>query len=202
MGRRLLTAAFVAASLVVAGCTIQQDESSRIIPNEQRGQFGLQPTGDVAAGSNRIFLLAPASGDEQPRLRSALRGVPNDPEEIVKSLFAGPNADEQERGLSSALPDDLELLDARVLRRDLTVDVTDAFDQLTPDALRLAVAQLVATANEIEGVENLRLRIDGENQLWPLGDGENTDRVLTIYDYPGLIESSQPAYPGVPTANL
>ncbi|MGK0424745.1 MAG: hypothetical protein ACJAZD_002268, partial [Ilumatobacter sp.] len=28
-----------------------------------------------------------------------------------------------------------------------------------------------------------------------------TDRLLTVYDYPGFIESSQPAYPAIPSAN-
>ena len=61
--------------------------------------------------------------------------------------------------------------------------------------------ELVATSNEIDGVENLGLQINREDQVWPRGDGQNTNRRLTIYDYPGFVESSQPAYPAIPTAN-
>jgi spore germination protein GerM len=75
------------------------------------------------------------------------------------------------------------------------------FDELTAVALRTAVAQIVATASEIDGIEQVRIQIDGENQVWPVGDGENTGRPLTVYDYPGFIESSQPAYPAIPRAN-
>ena len=44
----------------------------------------------------------------------------------------------------------------------LTVDLNDVFDELTPDGLRLAVAQIVSTATEIGGVRSVQLRVDGE----------------------------------------
>ena len=80
----------------------------------------------------------------------------------------------------------------------LTVDVTDTFDALTPEALRLAVAQIVTTATDIEGIQSVQLRIDGTSRVWPLGNGELTDRPLTAFDYPGLVESTQPEFPGIP----
>ena len=201
MGRWKLAGALVVAVSSVVGCAIQVDEAARPIPERDRGQFGVQEAGDVAAGTSRIFLTAPATGDQQARLRSVRRNVPDEPEEIFKSLIAGANENERDAGLTSNLPDDLMLRSARLRGRILTVDVNDVFNELTPDALRGAVAQLVATANEIDGAENLRLQINGENQAWPLGDGQNTDRLLTIYDYPGFVESSQPAYPALPTAH-
>ncbi len=198
--RRRLTRSCLAVVVVSlgAGCAIAVDDSARPISESERGQFGLEATGDEAAGSNRIFLLA---GDQQARLRSVRRDVASDPELILASLLEGPNAAERDEGLVSNLPDDLVLQYARLRGRTLTVSVNDVFDELTPDALRTAVAQMVATANEVDGVENLKLQIDGENQVWPLGDGQNTDRLLTIYDYPGFVESTQPAYPAVPAAN-
>ncbi len=201
MGRWKLAGAVVVAVSTLVGCAIQVDESTRPVPERDRGQLGVQESGDAAAGTSRIFLTAPGTGEPQARLRSVRRNVPDEPAEIFESLIAGANENERDTGLASNLPDDLDLISARLRGRILTVDVNDVFDELTPDALRVAVAQLVATANEIDGVENLRLQINGENQVWPLGDGQNTDRLLTIYDYPGFVESSQPAYPALPTAN-
>ncbi len=198
--RRLVTT-IMCVALSLAGCAIEVDDAARPVPERERGQFGAQATGDAAAGSNRVFLVAPAAGDQEARLRSVRRAVPSDAESILTSLIEGPNSAEREAGLASNLPDGLEIDTARLRGRILTVNVNDVFRDLTSDALRIAVAQLVATANEIEGVESLRLQIGGENQVWPLGDGENTDRPLTIYDYPGFVESSQPAYPAIPTAN-
>jgi hypothetical protein len=35
--------------------------------------------------------------------------------------------------------------------------------------------------------------------VWPRGNGELTDDPLTAYDFPGLVESTQPAFPGTPS---
>lgn len=198
--RRILTS-IICLALSLAGCSIEVDETARAVPESERGQLGEQPTGDEATGSNRVFLLAPAAVDQEARLRSVRRDVPSDAEGILNSLIDGPNSAEREAGLSSNLPDGLELNSARLRGRILTVSVNDVFGELTSDALRIAVAQLVATSNEIDGVESLRLQIDSENQVWPIGNGQNTDRPLSIYDYPGFVESSQPPYPAIPTAN-
>ena len=198
--RRILTS-IICVALSLAGCSIEVDETARPVPENERGQLGEQSTGDEATGSNRVFLLAPATVDQESRLRSVRRDVPSDAEDILNSLIDGPNSAEREAGLSSNLPDGLEVNSARLRGRILTVSVNDVFGELTSDALRIAVAQLVATSNEIDGVESLRLRIGNQNQVWPIGNGQNTDRPLTIYDYPSFVESTQPAYPAVPTAN-
>jgi spore germination protein GerM len=118
---------------------------------------------------------------------------------VLESLFAGPNSSERDAQLDTAIPSDVELLGARSVGEVLTVDVNDVFDELTPDGLRLAVAQIVSTATDIDGVQSVQLRIEGEPGVWPLGNGELTQRPLTKYDYPGLVESSQPAFPAIPS---
>ena len=52
---------------------------------------------------------------------------------VLSSLFAGPNATERDALLDTAIPSDVELLDARPVGRVLTVDLNDVFDELTPD---------------------------------------------------------------------
>ena len=194
--RRIFSA--LLAGVLAASCAISQDAAPVDIPQDRRGQFGAEPTGDAAAGNNRVFLVNSAIDG---RLRSVLRAGSSDAEGIFRSLFAGPNAAEADSGLSTFLPEGLEVNNARIRVRSLTLDVNDVFDELTAVALRTAVAQIVATASEIDGIEQVRIQIDGENQVWPVGDGENTGRPLTVYDDPGFIESSQPAYPAIPSAN-
>lgn len=185
--------------LLATGCAIQPDESPKAIPLDQRGDFSVETSGDEATGSSRIYLLTPSAPDEPQRLRAVPRDVPGDPSALLTSLLSGPNESEREAQLVSAIPNELELLSARTVGRVLTLDVTDAFSELTPEALRLAVAQIVNTAGELDGVQAVRIRVNNENRVWPLGDGELTDRPLTVYDYPGLVESSQPALPAVPS---
>ena len=58
---------------------------------------------------------------------------------------------------------------------------------------------IVFTATEIQGVRAVRLRVDGQDQRWPKGDGETREGALTVYDFPGLVQSAQPPYPAVPS---
>ena len=196
--RRIL--ALLAGTLMaVSGCSIQPDASPNDLPANRAEVFGDVATGDVAAGTNRIYLLAPTDPEVPQRLRPAQRDVPTAPKSVLDTLFAGPNAAERDAQLDTAIPADARVLAARPVGQLLTVDLTDVFDELTPDGLRLAVAQIVSTATDIEGVQSVQLRIDGEPRVWPLGIGELTDRPLTKFDYPGLVESSQPAFPAIPS---
>jgi spore germination protein GerM len=184
---------------LLSACSIQPDASPNDLPAERAEVFGEVATGDEAAGTNRIYLLAPPDPEEAQRLRSVQRDVPTTPFSVLSSLFAGPNATELDTLLDTAIPSDVELLAARPVGQVLTVDLNDVFDELTPGGLRLAVAQIVSTATDIEGVESVQLRIDGEPRVWPLGNGELTNRPLTRFDYPGLVESTQPSFPAIPS---
>lgn len=190
----------VTFAVLTAACSIQADSSPRVIPEEQRGDFGQPEPGDEAAGSNRIYLLTPSTPGEQQQLRAVQRDVASTPTAVLDSLFAGPNPDEQAELLGTAIPATLELLSARTIGTLLTVDVGDGLEELTTEAVGLVVAQIVTSATELDSVRSVRLRTNGEDQVWPLGNGGLEARPLTAYDYPGLVESSQPQYPAIPSA--
>jgi len=97
------------------------------------------------------------------------------------------------------LPGGLQLLSATRRGGELRVDVSSELGELSGEALVAAVAQLVFTASELDGVQSVKILIDGADQQWPAGNGELQSLPLTIYDYPGLVLSSQPAYPAIPT---
>jgi hypothetical protein len=199
MTRRLVLVLLAVTGLLSA-CAIQPEATPNDVPAERSGVFGDPTTGDVAAGSNRVFLLAPTDAEEPQRLRSVLRDVGGTPADVLQSLFAGPNADERAEQLDTAIPTDVELMSTpRTVGEILTIDLNDVFAELTPDGLRLAVGQIVTTATEIDGVRAVQLRIDGEPRVWPRGNGELTDDALTEFDFPGLVESSQPEFPGTPS---
>lgn len=190
----------MAVALLVTSCAIREDGAPRAIPLDQRGNFGELATGEAAEGGSRIYLLRPAGTDEQALLRAVPRSEAATAEELLGSLLAGANEEESATGLSTAIPAGLEIIEARTVGTRLTIDINDAFSELTDLGLRQALAQIVATSTEIDQVQQIRLRVDGENQGWPTGDGEVTDRPLTIYDYPGFLESSQPDFPALPSA--
>ncbi len=196
---RQVIAVLVVVVTAVTGCSIQPESAPTDLPPERADVFGEPATGDEAAGTNRIYLLAPADLDAPQRLRSVQRDVPTAPAAVLASLFAGPNSSERDEQVDTAIPSDVELLAARPVGQVLTVDLNDVFGELTPEGLRLAVAQIVTTATDIDGIEAVQLRVDGLPRVWPLGNGELTERPLTKFDYPGLVESTQPAFPAFPS---
>ena len=203
VGRAGAGAAAVLATSVAltAACGIEPDGAPRNIPVDQRGQ--LEPT-DVDAGestgASRVFMLTEGGEDGQRLLRSVLRDVPSAPADVLQALFDGPNEDELEEGLLTQLPPEVELLSSpRRVAGTLNVDLSPEILELQSSALRYAVAQIVYTADELDGVRSVRLRVDGENQAWPAGRGELRIEPLTVYDFPGFAESAQPAYPAVPS---
>jgi hypothetical protein len=184
-----------------AACSIPTDDAPRAIPEEDRVGLDDQEEGDPAVGSNLIFLLAPTLPGEPAQLRAVQRDVSSTAAALLQSLYSGPNTEEIAEGIGTAVPADLELHSVSTVQAVLTVDMSDSLAPLTVDAVTLAVAQIVATVSELDSVRAVRILINGEDQVWPLGNGGLADRALTIYDYPGMVESSQPAYPAIPSAD-
>ena len=196
--RRWARVAAGLAAAVVGGCAIQPDSGPRDIPAARRAQLEQAgPQAGQATGAGRIFLVA-TEDDGQTELRSVLRNA-SEGEPLIRALIDGPNEGELDTGLETALPDDLTLQAARLVAGTMNVDVSDTILLLNSIELRLAIAQIVYTAAEIDGVRSVRVRVDGAAREWPNGRGELRAEALTVYDYAGLAESAQPAYPPVPS---
>jgi spore germination protein GerM len=156
--------------------------------------------GQAAAGSGRIYLLAPDVPGQPGRLRSVARDIADDPAAVMRALLAGPNANEFGNRYRSGLPADMEVL--HVTRRSggiVLLDVNDAITALRGDELILALAQIVYSLSDVSGVSGVEITVNGSAARWPASTGELQSDPLTVYDYPGLEPSTQPAYPAVPS---
>lgn len=197
-GMRSFAASSVVTGVLVVvlwGCGVQPDAAPRDLPEEERAiALDVGPTGSDASGANRIFLVAP--GEER-----LLRSVPREAatrEELIKILLAGPNDDELAAQYSSYIPPNTELLSARTQGQVLTINLSGGITELSGTNLAQAVAQIVYTASELDGVEAVQLRADDEELAWPKLTGETTADPLRIYDYPNLVVTAQPDFPTVP----
>ena len=90
--------------------------------------------------------------------------------------------------------------------REPTVGVRPVRDpdrpiHLSGSGLVQALAQVVYTATELDGVRSVEIKVDGETQAWPTADLDTTSEPLTIYDYPGMVRSAQPDYPSLPSGS-
>lgn len=185
----------------LASCSIDPENTPRDIAVRDRQDLRVnfdQPAG-AATGSGRIFLLSPEVIGQSRTLQSVARDVGDTPAEGMRALFEGPNSGELQRLLRTAIPPGTRLLDVAQDGDELIVDVSSEFQQLTGEALVDGVAQIVLTASETSGVSSVTIAIDGVPQQWPAASGELQSEPLTRYDFPGLVLTSQPAFPSVPS---
>jgi spore germination protein GerM len=193
--------ALVICLLAVSACGIDNDTAPRPISDANQQQLvdvSTKPQ-SPAGGSDRVFLLAPDSSTET-HLRAAPRDVGDSATQRLASLFGALSVAETSARLRTAIPEGLQLHSA-VLGTDgtLVVDVSDQLVTLSGAPLIEAVAQIVFTASEVQDVRRVDLLVDGERQQWPAADGELRTQPLTVFDYPGFVESTQPDFPAVPS---
>jgi hypothetical protein len=187
--------ALVTLATGLMACGVQPDALPRDVPAADRS---LSPANDVASddasGESRVYLVAPG---EVRQLRSVPRQSTSQVE-LLDILAAGPTETESAAQLTSAIPPDVTILAARPVGSVLYVDLSAELTELSGDGLILAVAQIVLTGVDIDGIETVQITVDGERFPWPRADGSTTTGLLRIYDYPGLYMWAQPSYPALP----
>ncbi len=193
MRRRLSLLWFVAG--LTCGCGIQTDSQPRDVPEEKRALRDPDASTANATGAGRVYLVSPG---EQHLLRSVPREAVSR-QNLMEVLFLGPNGDELSAQYGSAIPPGTGLLSTDSKGNVLVLDVSSDFTDLPLQRLTQALAQIVYTATELEGVQAVELTVDGEPVPWPKGNGSSTTGALRTYDYPGFVQTAQPPYPAVPS---
>ena len=186
----------------MTACGIAPDGSPRDIPEADQRQLGVATdSGGATAGSARIYLLSPAVSGVAPTLQPVARNVRETPSSVLASLLAGANSDERAKQFRTALPNGLTVLGTRLVAGTLHLDVGRVILDISGTDLIDAIDQIVYTVSEIDGVRDVSISVDGAPQRWPTADGSLQSAPLSVYDFPGLVTSAQPAYPAVPSQN-
>lgn len=101
----------------------------------------------------------------------------------LEQLAAGPTAADEAAGLTTAVPDGVEVLDVSIADGTATIDLSGAFDDGGGSlSMFLRLAQLVHTATQFPTVERVALRIDGEPVTTFSGEGIELPETLTRAD--------------------
>lgn len=195
----LATAALAAVTL--GACGISADAEPRDVPAVQQQELGVNgdPAAGATGGESRIYLLAADVSGQATVLQAVARDIEPTPTATLLALLAGANTSELDRQLRSALPTGTVLRSVVLRGGVLVVDLSPEILQLTGSDLVLALAQIVFSVSEIDTVRAVSIVVDGATQFWPDGTGVLTASPLTVYDFPGLVASSQPAYPALPS---
>lgn len=199
MNRRIIPRLSVLLlSIALSACAIGSESSPRRIDADPgRNSNNEVASNDATTGIGRIHLQRTDSAGESS-LVAVQRDVPVDASAILIALFEGPSAEEQQAGLRSAIPRGTELRSVRfVATGTLRADISAAIFDATGDDLVSAMAQIVLTLSDIDGVEQVAVTVDGRETEWPRGDGTLVSRPLTPFDFPGRAVSSQPDYPTI-----
>ena len=200
--RVMRCAAVIGVAVIgLSSCSIDAEGTPRDIAVRDRQDLrvNFDQRAGAATGSGRIFLLSPEVIGQPRTLQSVARDVGDTPAEAMQALFEGPNSEELQRLLRTAIPPGTRLLDVAQDGDELVVNVSSELQQLTGEALIDGVAQIVFTASEISGISAVTIAIDGVSQQWPAASGELQSQPLTRYDFPGRVQTSQPAFPSVPS---
>jgi len=194
--RRAIGAVAVIAGVVaLAGCGVQPDSAPRELPLDERDLIVGNESANVdASGADRIYLIGPG----EDRLLRSVRRAASSAEDLVNLLLLGPNDAETQDQFTSAIPSTTRLIDSHTNGQIFTVDLTSDILDLDTQNLTRAVAQIVYTATELDGIESVRIEVDHEPLSAPTPGGDTTTGQLRIYDFPGLLQTSQPAYPAAP----
>lgn len=187
--------AAVATVAVMSACGISPAAAPTDVPVGERSlAIGADTSAGIASGESEIYLV---TGNDPRQLRSVNRDA-GTRLALLEAVIAGPTEDESAALLSSALPPDTSVNAVRQVGTVLYIDLSPDIADLSGDGLLLAVAQLVHTADRIDGIETVQLTVADERFPWPRSDGSTTTGLLRTYDFPGLAVSSQPAYPPLP----
>lgn len=202
MRRRSPGAITVALAAFLGACSIGAETSPRDVDPADRPELRAPVnTGPSAAtGTARIYLLQPSDQNSSGQLQAVQRDVPEAPLAVLTVLLAGPNSSELDQQLRTAIPAGATVRSATPVDGGIVdVDLSSDIQLLSGDVLIDAVAQIVFTVSELDGVRGVRLMVGGTSRQWPAGDGELQSDALTVYDYPGLLSSVQPDYPALPS---
>ena len=192
---RMRAVRWMAAVAVVIGlgaCGVAADDEPQAIQPEDVPSDLLDPnppTSTTLSGSPTtsvtVYLLV--------RTGSTTRLAPTEREvgdassrgERIAALLLPTSAEEQEEGLISSIPSDTVLLDTELVEAsdELVVNLSGALFDVQGPELANAFAQIVWTVTELEGVRQVRFRVDGETYRAPDAEGIEQDGAVTRADY-------------------
>lgn len=175
--------------VLIAGCRVPDDSSPREIPASQVPFDLLTPstsappaTSPVPTVDGNVFMV---SGD---RLVAVPRSVPAPLSlgSLLAGLVQGPTRGELSRGYSTAVGPQASVLSAQMVDSSAVIEISDSFAGIGLQQQILGLAQIVFTASEFPGVQDVRIQINSQPATVPRGDGSVTSDPLTRSDYAAL----------------
>jgi len=176
----------VALVLIAAGCRVPDDSSPREIPPDQVPFDLLAPSSTVPSVTSPVPTVdGTIYLDVSERLVAVKRSVPAPLSlgTLLAALVQGPTQDEAAKGYTSSVGPQASVLSTQVTDGTAVIDISDAFSGIGVQEQIVGLAQIVYTATELPGVQNVRIQLNSQPASVPRGDGSATSDPLTRADY-------------------
>ena len=198
MRGRAAGVAVVALVVLLGACGISSDGEPQAIATRDLPADLLDPnpgsstTLPESAGTTTVPVYLLEDTSDGVRLVAVDREVTqaNIPNERLAALFGGATTTEIERGTTTGIPTDTELLNVTTDEeaKEVMVDISEDIFSIEGEALARAFAQIVWTATEPDAGEfrQVRFSVDGEPTRVLDGDGAEQEGPVTRADYNNL----------------
>jgi hypothetical protein len=193
---RLLTAVAAVVAVAAAGCGLAEDERPEVLAadNVPHGLLDPEPptttTAAPFAATSPVRVFFVEQQEDSIKLRPVERLVrdPSDVEDRLQVLLDEPPGPDHtgEEGLSSNIPPGTSLLEVEVDpdAREATVDLSREFFGSQGTGQRAAFAQITCTAEQVDGITQVRFKVEGEAIAPVIADSTQKDGpVSCLRDY-------------------
>ncbi len=180
--------ALAAATLLLAGCD-GGESAEPTTPTPTTTTTTTDTDGPTPAERRdvRVYLVR---GEHVGVARRSVVATPGVLRAALTELLAGPSAEEGGWGLTSAVPDGVEVLGVDLADGTATIDLSGSFDDGGGSlSMFLRLAQLVHTATQFPTVGRVALRLDGQPVTTFSAEGIELPPTLTRAD----VEEHAPA---------
>jgi spore germination protein GerM len=185
--------AAVIVALLGAGCAIPT-QGGPVAITPSRVPFGLlnphssttTTTLPKAFVPVKVFFLNSGANNQLTPADRVVATSPAPLTAILTDLIAGPSVLEQNGGLTTSIPSDVNLLSATANGSIVTVNFNNAFGAITGTATEEAVAQVVATVANANGPgTGVIFQIDGARVSVPIANGSQEPGPVYLLQFLG-----------------
>lgn len=162
--RVLAAVAAVVGLALLAGCGIPTDDEPRLLASDTSTTV-VAPTSAPAGSVNAVTVYL-TQIESSEKLVAVARGLDAPPtyELALRAVLSGATLTDLDRGYSTDIPTESELLGADLADGTLTINLNEAFYDRQGDLARNAFAQVVLTVTGLEdySIQRVRFRKAGE----------------------------------------
>ena len=175
------------ALLLTAACGVPRDERPRALDPSAAPFQAYVPEAAPEPEGDRPVALYLVRADRLQRTERRIE-TPVSPTRVLGQLLEGPTSQELTAGLTTAIPATVQIESIRMESDVAVVSLTGLQQEQVRSDQLTAFAQIVATLDDLPGVEGVRFRSGDVDLEVPRGDSSLTDGPVKRSDYGELLQ--------------